>query len=142
MGNAKPPRGLVAAALSALLAMSAAGAAEAAVDGSRPLICAVTEVAECVEQENCSKGPASLFNLPVLMRVNVQDKVVETIRDETERRTSPILAIATHGDALVLQGADGDMPWVAAIRQPSGRLTVTALRDGAAFVVFGSCAPL
>ncbi len=151
MKNSTPQRRVFATGLSALLALAATAAnaqtaagtaAGTAFDTDQPLICAVGEVSECREAEACVNGPAALFNLPMLMRVNLADKTVESIRDNAERRVSPILDMAIQGDALMLRGVDGETAWVAAIRRSSGRMTVTTLKEGAAFVVFGTCAPL
>jgi hypothetical protein len=36
----------------------------AAVDGSAPLLCAVTSTVSCDTQRNCIEGPADAVNLP------------------------------------------------------------------------------
>lgn len=134
------PTPAVAAVIALWWVASAASAADL-VDGSKPLVCAATEVAGCVEADTCVQGSAARFNLPVLFRISLQDKVVESSRAGGERRTSPIVRSDVQDDVLVLHGADDAAVWIATIRKASGRMTVTAAREGEAYVVFGACEP-
>ena len=108
----------------------------------KPLICAATEAVHCQETEKCVQGPVNLFNLPVFFRINFQDKTAESIRKGGERRRSKINRVETNGGAIILQGADGAVVWIATIQASTGRMTVTAAREGLAFLVFGSCTTL
>ena len=141
----KKIRTLWIAATCALLPLCLTANATAAVDDAgmyKPLICAATEATQCQETETCVQGPATVFNLPVFFRINFQDKIVESIREGGERRTSRISKVEKNGDAIILQGADETTAWIATIQASSGRMTVATVREGQAFVVFGSCTRL
>jgi hypothetical protein len=141
----KKIRTLWIAAACALLPVCLTANATAAADDAgmnKPLICAVTEAAQCQETATCVQGPANAFNLPVFFRINFQDKTAESIREGGERRTSRISKVETNGGAIILQGADETTAWIATIQASSGRMTVATVREGQAFVVFGSCTRL
>jgi hypothetical protein len=74
----------------ALLAASTLTTA-AAFDGSVPLLCAVTGTASCDSLGDCIEGPAEAVNLPVFLKIDVQNKVVQSVRAGGEQRTSDIL---------------------------------------------------
>ena len=74
----------------ALLAASTLTTA-AAFDGSVPLLCAVTGTASCDSLGDCIEGPAEAVNLPVFLKIDVQNKVVQSVRAGGEQRTSEIL---------------------------------------------------
>ena len=123
------------------LMMGTAAAADGA-DKNKPLVCAATEATQCKETETCIQGPAGLFDLPVMFRVNFQDKIVESIREGGERRKSQIARVESRGDTIIFQGADETTAWIGTIQKSNGSMTVTIAREGHAFVVFGSCARL
>lgn len=129
------------AAVSAALLVLPMGAADAD-DQPGPLVCAATDVAGCKEDDHCLQGSAAAFNLPVLFKINTADKTVESARLGGERRVSAIERVEMREGVLILQGSDERAAWLATIRLASGRLTVTAAREGEAYVVFGACAPL
>ncbi len=123
-----------------LTANATAAADDAGMD--KPLICAATEAIQCEATETCVQGPATVFNLPVFFRINFQDKIAESIREGGERRTSRISKVEKNGGAIILQGADETTAWIATIQASSGRMTVAAVREGQACLVFGSCTRL
>ncbi len=141
----KKIRTLWIAATCALLPLYLTAIATAATDDvgmNKPLICAATEAIQCQATETCVQGPAGLFNLPVFFRINFQDKIAESVREGGERRTSRISKVEKNGGAIILQGADETTAWIATIQASSGSMTVAAVREGQAFVVFGSCTRL
>ncbi|MDJ0948409.1 MAG: hypothetical protein QNJ94_05770, partial [Alphaproteobacteria bacterium] len=107
-----------------------------------PIICAATEVAQCSETGTCAQGSAVRFNLPVFLRIDLQDKVVESVLEGGARRTSKIRSVDPRSDDLVIQGADAGTVWIATIQRSSGRMTASSARQGHGFVVFGSCTTL
>ncbi len=141
----KKIRTLWIAATCALLPHGLTTDATAAADDAgmnKPLICAATEAIQCQATQTCLQGPAGLFNLPVFFRINFQDKIAESVREGGERRTSRISKVEKNGGAIILQGADETTAWIATIQASSGSMTVAAVREGQAFVVFGSCTRL
>jgi hypothetical protein len=124
-----------------LLGMSSL-AASAGFDGSVPLLCAVTNTVSCTPEGDCIEGSAAAVNLPVFFTVDVQNKKAQSTRQSGSQRVSEILSVQKKPEALVLFGADERGGWSATIGAASGRLTVTAAREGAAYIVFGACVPL
>ena len=106
------------------------------------LICAAAEAIQCREAGACTQGPATLFNLPVIFKINFQDKTVESIREGDIRRTSQINKVNSNGSAAVLHGSDAGTEWLATIQGSSGKLTVASTRESLAYIVFGSCTEL
>jgi len=84
---------LFGAALSAASTLAVA----AALDGSAPLLCAVTETVSCDAQGECVEGPTEAVNFPVFLKIDVQNKVAQSVRASSEQRTSEILSTYTHG---------------------------------------------
>ena len=116
-------------------------AVSASLDGSGPLICAVTDTMSCDAQGDCVRGPATAVNLPVFLKVLIADKSVESTTQSGEQRTSKILSVNQEDGTTVIVGAEQGLGWSATIEQESGRLTVTASKEGMGYIVFGACMP-
>jgi len=71
---------LFGAALSAASTLAVA----AALDGSAPLLCAVTETVSCDAQGECVEGPTEAVNFPVFLKIDVQNKVAQSVRASSE----------------------------------------------------------
>lgn len=125
----------------ALLGISLGVAAEG-LDRSKPLICASLEAVECQAHRNCVKGTADMVNLPVFLRINFEQKVVEAARDSGEKLTSPILNASADDGALILQGVERGKGWNIAINQANGQMTATVSGRDVGFLVFGTCTSL
>lgn len=132
---------LIAASFAFLLIVQAVSAADL-IDETKQLVCAATEVAGCEEAGTCIQGPATAFNLPVLLRISMKDMAIESTREGGERRNSPVARAEAKDDELVLQGAESGATWIATIHWQSGRMTVTVAREGEAYVIFGACTPM
>ncbi len=124
-------------------------AAQAAFDGSQPLICAIRSVVECAEVKGCEKGSPESVNAPTFMRFDFQAMSIRGTRADQSERTSKIER-TTHLDGkLLLQGADDGiedvrdgLAWSIAIREDTGEMVVSAVGDNVAFVAFGACTSL
>ncbi len=121
-----------------LLVASTLSMAEA-LDGSAPLLCAVTNTVSCDSRGDCVEGSAQSVNLPVFLRLDVQNKAVESVRVGGEQRTSEILSAHEENDALVLLGVEHCRGWSSTISQSSGELTATVSEDGIGYIIFGAC---
>ena len=117
-------------------------AAEAALDTSKPLVCAATQVVECAAMGECARATAEAFNLPVLLRIDIPSKVAESARAGGEKRSSAIASVAEAEGVTLLQGVDGAHAWSSRIDRSTGGMTVVLAADGLGFVVFGTCANL
>jgi hypothetical protein len=124
----------------ALLSASTLVAA-AAFDGSAPLLCAVTSTASCDSQGACIEGSAEAVNLPVFIKIDVQNKVAQSTRVGGEQRTSEILSAQSDGGSLVLLGVDEGAGWSVAIGEESGKMTLAVSGEGIGYLAFGACTP-
>ena len=124
----------------ALLAASTLTTA-AALDGSAPLLCAVTDTVSCDAQGACVEGPAEAVNLPVFLKIDVPNKVAQSVRAGGEQRTSEILSMHAEGGSLVLLGVDTGAGWSTTIGESDGRLTLSVSGAGIGYLAFGSCIP-
>ena len=124
----------------ALLAASTLTAA-AALDGSVPLLCAVTGTVSCDSQGECVEGPAEAVNLPVFLKIDVPNKVAQSVRAGGEQRTSEILSTHQEKDSLVLLGVDQGAGWSTTIGESDGRLTLSVSGAGIGYLAFGACIP-
>jgi hypothetical protein len=121
----------------ALVGCLAAGAANAAdFDGSRPLVCAASEVHDCIGGRTCTIDKPGNVGAPSSLRVDVGNKVIT--RRET---TSPISSIDKTEDQLVLQGAENGFGWTLVLDQADGAMSATLVDANGAYVLFGSCTP-
>ena len=124
----------------ALLAASTLTAA-AALDGSVPLLCAVTGTVSCDSQGECVDGPAEAVNLPVFLKIDVPNKVAQSVRAGGEQRTSEILSTHQEEGSLVLLGVDQGAGWSTTISESDGRLTLSVSGAGIGYLAFGACIP-
>lgn len=125
------------------LLLAATGvSAQAALDTSKPLVCAATQVVECGTAGDCTRATPQTFNLPVLFWIDTTNKVVESARAGGNKRVSMISGVTEAEGVTVLQGVDGPDGWSATINGSSGQMTVVSAADGIGYVVFGTCAEL
>ncbi len=119
-------------------------------DGSRPLLCAVATLSECVPGGVCEQVTSESINAPDFLSVDVRKKTLTAvIPGQDERPPSMILSSTTIDEKLFLQGADDGvdgirdgLAWSMAIDQNSGKMVLTASGDAVGFVVFGACTAL
>lgn len=120
------------------------GAAE--FDGSVPLLCSVTKVYECHEDQECFPVSVQDINMPRFFKVDVSQKKVTGVKEGG--RTSVIQNVRNIDGKLILQGAEDAIEnvrdgigWTAAIMEDSGNLILTGSGDNVGFSVFGACIP-
>jgi hypothetical protein len=119
----------------AALLLAPAAPARAAFDGSKPFLCALTQVIDCGSDGACSRGPAEHFELPTFVWVDVP---AGELREHRGARTSKIAGSERREGRLLLHGFDR-RAWSASIHEESGRLTASAADDGVGFLLFGTC---
>jgi hypothetical protein len=113
----------------------------ATLDGSVPLLCAVTGTVSCDALGECVEGPAEAVNLPVFLKIDVQNKVAQSVRAGGEQRTSEILSMHKKEGALVLLGVDQGAGWSTTIGTSDGKLTLSVSGAGIGYIAFGACIP-
>jgi hypothetical protein len=125
-----------------LMLTAQAAVANPTLDTSQPLICAATQVVNCAAAGDCTRSAPEAFNLPVLFKVDIANKVAESARVGGEKRVSAIADSTEAAGVTVLQGVDDADAWTTRIDVSSGEMTVAVTADGHAFLVFGTCANL
>lgn len=121
-----------------LLAVSLAAVEAGAegLDASKPLVCSLTEAAECDGVAACSDVTLEQIDLPPLWRVDFAGKLLSS---QDGARSSPISALETLDSALVLQGHQNGRGWTLVIERATGHASVSAADAEGAFVLAGSC---
>lgn len=115
--------------------------AAAALDGSAPVLCAVTSTVSCDAQGDCIEGPAGAVNLPVFLKIDVQNKVAQSVRVGGEQRTSEILSMRKEDGSLVLLGVDQGAGWSMTIGESGGQSILSVSSAGVGYIAFGACIP-
>jgi hypothetical protein len=121
--------------LTALGCTFAAGAAS--FDGSRPLLCAPTDVAQCDPAARCERVSPSEVDLPSFLRLDFKRKAISNI--EPPERSTAIENVRSVDGLTILQGAENGRAWSIVVDQATGKLTGSVADGAGAFVVFGAC---
>ena len=119
--------------VSALLALPASAAP---LDGSQPLLCAVTAVDECSGGWGCERSTTDLVRVPPFVRVDVQRRLLLTVDGG---RTSPIAAFQRTDGRLMLQGMQAERVWGLVVDESSGEMSATVAEADGAIVLSGTC---
>jgi hypothetical protein len=117
-----------------------------ALDTSKIILCAATDVIECAYGSDCDAVLPEEVNAPTFMRINIKKK--EIIASQ-ERPPTKIDHIEDVENRLVLQGVEdgsaqaGDgTGWTVSIDKQTARMVMTATVEQAAIVIFGACTEL
>ena len=114
-------------------------------DGSKPLVCTVITVSECLAGGECQTVLPGDVNLPQYLWVDVAKKSIQD-KKAGEGRKSPIESVKRVDGKLILQGAEEGRPdvrdgfgWTVAIMEDSGQMVLSASGDMVAISAFGAC---
>lgn len=124
-------------ATAAVLAWTAGLGAAADFDGSKLLICANIEAADCGAGQACTKGHPDDFGVPAFIRIDFLKKSIVG-----PKRTTPILKLEKSPEQLLLQGTEMGYAWSLALDTGSGKLASTLVDRDGIIVLFGACTPL
>ncbi len=113
-----------------------------ALDGSKPLICASVDGHSCAPGEDCAAAATEALNIPQFLRIDFAEKEVTAERPDGEERTSEIQRLEQLENELILQGNQGGLGWSLTITRATGKMSLSAVGDQVAFVVFGACTRL
>ena len=81
---------LMAIAGAAALGLGVQGIQAADFDGSRTLLCATVQAAECDFAETCLSGEANLIDMAEFLRVNFKKKEIQGVLEDQERPATKI----------------------------------------------------
>jgi len=115
-------------------------------DGAQPLICASTEILECIPGAGCNRVTAQSVDAPQFMRIDFDAKSISSEWQGGGTRVSEIERSEVVDGKLMLQGAEDGIEnvrdglgWTLSIGQESGTMTLTGSGDAVGFVIFGAC---
>ena len=103
-------------------------------DGSKLLICANMEAADCNPGQTCAKGRPDEFGAPAFIRIDFTNKTIVG-----PRRTTPIVGMLTDAKQILLQGTEMGYAWSIALNTDSGQLAATLVEHDGVIVLFGAC---
>ena len=114
-------------------------------DGSKPLVCTVITVNECLADADCKPVLPGDVNLPRYLWVDVAKKVIQDKKAGEGRKTT-IESVKRVDGKLILQGAEEGRPdvrdgfgWTVAIMEDSGQMVLSASGDMVVISAFGVC---
>ncbi len=110
--------------------------AAAALDGSAPMLCALTSAVECPNGGQCERRTVG-EDIPIFWRVNVPQRLLTSL-DGT--RSSPIANVQRENGLLMLQGMQNGKVWGVAIDEGSGQMAATVGEADGGMVLAGACA--
>jgi hypothetical protein len=115
--------------------------ADAKFDGSVPLLCVPIQISECEAGGKCANVTVEEANLPQFIKVNFKDKTLASVVGEPSR-SAPIAHLDQESGKLILHGGQKGRGWTVVISEATGKMSATISEEGAAFIIFGACAPL
>jgi hypothetical protein len=110
-------------------------------DNDATLICAVVDLASCVPGEGCMRETSDTINAPQLVTVDRKAHVITAHRPDGQLLSSNIDRTTQEQSLLVLDGVQNQLSWTMTIVDGNGHMTLSAIGDGEAYTVFGSCEP-
>ena len=118
-------------------------------DGSKPLLCSLSSVAECTPEGPCTSTTPESVSLPLFVKIDLAAKAVLPARQTEGGRRSEIKFTERVGGRLILQGAEAGPEeqkrgrgWTATISEETGKLVLSVAAGDVGFIVFGACLPL
>ena len=123
------------------LALTAQPATETPVpafDGSRNLVCAITEMQQCRPVEGCEAITPADANVPQFLRFDFRKKEINGRRPDGTLVNTPIVASAKVEDAIAMQGVEGPYGWTVSLGS-RGDLGITIAGASHSMVAFGAC---
>src|SRR3982751_939860 len=105
-----------------MVAPSCTAARTDALDGSAPLLCAITTIMECDGSGQCQRHTAAQHpDFPAFLRVNVGERLItdgQKIGGKTKIKSASRL-----DGRLILHGGENGRGWSAAIAEDTGRMS-------------------
>ncbi len=114
-----------------------------ALDTSEPLLCATTQVFQCVDGAGCSAVLPEAVNAPTFIRLDVKKKQLRVYKDAPPTKIASVTDIKNR---IVLQGAEqgseqrpGGGGWTMSVESDTGRFVGAIAVEQATITLFGAC---
>ncbi len=127
-----------------ITATAAAGLASGSVyafDTDKIILCATTEVQDCLATQGCEQVQPEDVDVPTFMRLNLKKNRIEVGDQSAEIERSEEVE-----NRLIMQGAeDGSenrpdgVGWTLSVSKDTGRFVATLATEQAGLVLFGAC---
>lgn len=126
-----------------LLGAGAASSQTAADDlkGASVYLCSAQTVSVCTPDDGCVTGPASTWDVPEFIQVDLNAKRLSTTKASGTNRSTPIESLQRKDGSVFLQGLENGRAFSIRIEEQSGEMSAAVSRDGLVVAVFGSCTP-
>ena len=115
-------------------------------DGSKELLCAVMDLAECIPGAKCQQVTAEEVGIPNFLRIDFNEKKLSATFADGSKKNSAINNLEKIDGKVILQGAEDGIEgvrdglgWSLSIAEENGKMVLTASGDAVAFVMFGAC---
>ena len=110
----------------------------AAVDGARPLLCAIDTIMECDGTGTCQRHTAFEHpDFPPFLRVHVDQRLITD--GQNSGRKTQITSVAHLDGRLILHGGENGRGWSATIAENTGRMSAGVVGEDFTFALFGAC---
>ena len=122
------------------------GGAQAAQASSAEILCFTVHVVECDVATACEKTSALTADAPRFLRVKLDERTIETIREGDRRQTTEIKGMARSDGLILLQGVEparkgerSALGWTMSLDEASGDMVITASGRDVGYTLFGAC---
>lgn len=110
----------------------------AAVDGSRPFLCAINTIMECDGTGQCQRHMALEHpDFPSFLRIDVGRRLITD--SQNDGRKTEIKATSRLDGRLILHGGENGRAWSATIAEDTGRMSAGVIAEDFTFALFGAC---
>ncbi len=108
-------------------------------EGVKEMLCAVSQVQICIENDTCYSALPAELNVPDFVIINPGKKTLKTTKASNQNRSTSFSSVERDSGLIYLQGMENGRAFSFVIDEASGRMTVAVSRDGISVSVFGAC---
>jgi hypothetical protein len=108
-------------------------------DGTKPFLCAVLDVHECIVNNDCKQVTLQSVNCPRFLNVDVKKKMITGTMEDLNVRKVAIKTVHRLDGNLILQGMQEGRAWSMVIAEKTGKMTLSVSGKDVGFVFFGEC---
>lgn len=107
----------------------------------KSMVCAAIETYDCGYGEDCKRGSAFDINLPILLDIDFERKMITGVMDDGSVRTTEIQRMEQLANGIIIQGIQEGLGFSFSYNTSTRKITGTVSGDQVGFVVFGACKP-